>query len=226
MLNAQQAEDKLLKIPSLPLLLQRLRERLEDEQAQRAEFRSWLDPDMKAEFINGAVVLHSPASEDHNEAVLYLGGAANAYCMLAKLGKVRVEKALVGMTRNDYEPAIAFWAADKADGFQAEMNVYPVPDWVVEVLSPGAKNRQRDLELKFDDYAAHGVREYWIVDPKQKSVTQYLLAEGEGRYELHKKALLTDTIASVVLAGFSIPVRAIFEADANAAALRAFFVQS
>ena len=90
-------EDNLLKIPSLPLLLGRMKIRLDDEKRQRAEFRSWLTEDLKAEFINGSIVMHSPAADDHNEAVLYLGGAANLFSTLHKLGKVRVEKALIGM---------------------------------------------------------------------------------------------------------------------------------
>ena len=37
------------------------------------------------------------------------------------------------------------------------------PDWVLEVASPGTKNK--DLGEKRDDYAAMGVPEYWLFDP-------------------------------------------------------------
>lgn len=54
------------------------------------------------------------------------------------------------------------------------------PDLVVEVLSPGtAKN---DRGHKKDVYEASGVREYWIVSPKEKTVEVYLLQNG--RYVL------------------------------------------
>jgi len=217
-------EDNLLKIPSLPLLLGRMKIRLDDEKRQRAEFRSWLTEDLKAEFINGSIVMHSPAADDHNEAVLYLGGAANLFSTLHKLGKVRVEKALIGMTRNDYEPDVAFWRKEIADEIKPGMNVYPTPDLVVEVLSPGSENMKRDTEIKFVDYAAHRIPEYWIVDPKKKTVEQYLLSESSpDEYELYKKAVLTDSIESVTLTGFNIPVKAIFDADANAELLQRFF---
>ncbi len=216
-------ENNLLRIPSLRILLDRLFARLEDEKKNRAEFRSWLTEDIKAEFINGEVIMHSPASESHNEVVINLGGIANIYSTIKNLGKVRVEKALIGMTRNDYEPDIAFWRNEIADRFEPNMNVYPVPDLIIEVLSPGKANTERDTVTKFDDYAAHGVSEYWIVDPVKQTVEQYLLLANQalGKYELRKKAVLGDHIESIVLSGFSIPVKAIFDADANAEAMQA-----
>ena len=55
--------------------------------------------------------------------------------------------------------------------------VHGAPDLVVEVLSPGtAKN---DKGRKKDTYAKHGVKEYWIVNPADKSVDVYIL---EGSY--------------------------------------------
>ncbi len=210
-------ETDLLDLPSLPLLLDRLHTRLDDEKSKRREFRSWITDEQKSEFINGSVVMHSPAAEDHNEATGQLYRVASFYADIQKLGKVRVEKALVGMTRNDYEPDIAFWAREKSDRFEPGMNVYPIPDLIIEVLSPGKENIKRDTETKFEDYAAHRVQEYWIVDPKKKTVEQYLLAENApGAYELYKKAVIGDSIESVSLTGFIIPIRAIFEAGANA----------
>lgn len=43
-----------------------------------------------------------------------------------------------------------------------------LPRLVVEVLSPGAANRARDLEDKFELYQAVGVPAYWVLDPEAK----------------------------------------------------------
>ena len=60
--------------------------------------------------------------------------------------------------------------------------VHGAPDLVVEVLSPStAKN---DRGLKKGAYGRCGVREYWIVNPEDKTVEVYLPAEG--RLELHE----------------------------------------
>jgi Uma2 family endonuclease len=49
--------------------------------------------------------------------------------------------------------------------------VYGGPDFVVEVISPST--RSRDKNLKLDKYMRAGVREYWIVDPKKKNIVVY-----------------------------------------------------
>ncbi len=51
------------------------------------------------------------------------------------------------------------------------------PDFVVEVLS--RSTRKKDMTLKMHKYAAAGVREYWIIEPDQRKVVVYNLAENE-----------------------------------------------
>ena len=49
--------------------------------------------------------------------------------------------------------------------------VYGAPDLVVEILSKSTK--KKDILLKTTKYEKAGVREYWMVDPKQKKVIVY-----------------------------------------------------
>lgn len=50
------------------------------------------------------------------------------------------------------------------------------PDWVVEVLST---NRSRDLHTKLAMYQLAGVREYWIVDPKNEKTLVYFFEKND-----------------------------------------------
>lgn len=53
----------------------------------------------------------------------------------------------------------------------------PPPQMVAEVMSPGKRNRERDLVFKRDQYAARGIPEYWILDPENQSITVLQLQE-------------------------------------------------
>jgi Uma2 family endonuclease len=47
------------------------------------------------------------------------------------------------------------------------------PDWIIEITSP--RTAKKDFDEKFHLYERSGVREYWIVQPKEKSVSVYTL---------------------------------------------------
>lgn len=55
--------------------------------------------------------------------------------------------------------------------------VFGAPDLVVEVLSESTK--KKDITIKGAKYAAAGVREYWLVDPKKKRVHVYNFEQEE-----------------------------------------------
>ncbi|MBW4646110.1 MAG: Uma2 family endonuclease [Goleter apudmare HA4340-LM2] len=54
----------------------------------------------------------------------------------------------------------------------------PSPALVVEVVSPGKVNEDRDYRYKRSEYAARGISEYWIVDPGNARVTVLTLVDG------------------------------------------------
>ncbi|MGF1589569.1 MAG: Uma2 family endonuclease [Pleurocapsa sp.] len=54
----------------------------------------------------------------------------------------------------------------------------PPPLLVVEVVSPGKKNRDRDYRYKRSEYAARGVANYWIIDPQARKFICLELIDG------------------------------------------------
>ncbi|MBD2775437.1 Uma2 family endonuclease [Iningainema tapete] len=54
----------------------------------------------------------------------------------------------------------------------------PPPELIIEVASPGKTNQERDYRFKRSEYAARGVREYWVINPPQSNITVYTLVAG------------------------------------------------
>ncbi len=183
---------------------------MSEEQRLRQHFYNEISEDQKAEFINGEVVVQSPARYRHTNAVKYLLELLDFFVRKHNLGHVGSGKVLVSLSRNDYEPDICFFDKLKSNYFTPEQIKFPAPDFVVEVLSPSTE--ERDRTIKFEDYAAHGVREYWLVDPEKEIVEQYILEEEE--YQLQLKSD-SGMIKSAVIEGFEIPIRAIFDKTKN-----------
>ncbi len=55
----------------------------------------------------------------------------------------------------------------------------PSPRLVVEVVSPGTENRDRDYRYKRTEYAAREIAEYWIIDPEMQQVRLCLWVNGQ-----------------------------------------------
>jgi Uma2 family endonuclease len=205
----------LLASPGLPHYVQELREVLARERTLRQKFYEEMTEQQKAEFINGQVVMHSPVQRRHSVASDLLFTLINTFVNQHNLGWVGHEKLLVALTRNDYEPDVAFWKAERAAEFAADQMKFPAPDFVVEVLSPSTEKNDRGV--KFEDYAAHGVGEYWLVDPAREQIEKHLL---RGRRFTAAETFRRGNITSTVIAGFVVPVSAVFHREANLKALR------
>jgi Uma2 family endonuclease len=77
----------------------------------------------------------------------------------------------------------------------------PSPALVVEGISPGVENRDRDYRHKRTEYAAREITEYWIIDPEMQQITLCLWVNGQ--YE--DTVYTGDTpIKSTVISGFDL----------------------
>ena len=64
--------EELLEAPDLPLRLQAWNEAFAEEQARRERFYDEMTPDRRVEFINGKIVMHSPAKWRHADTMGFL----------------------------------------------------------------------------------------------------------------------------------------------------------
>ncbi len=206
----------LLEDPTLPEVVSNLQKQLKAERQLRLKFYEEITPDMKAEFVNGQVIMHSPATALHSQIRQRVENLLFNYVETHRLGMVFDEKTLCTFPRNDYEPDVVFFGRRKAAGIRPETLQFPPPDFVCEVLSPSTASRDRGV--KFRDYEAHGVQEYWIIDPTTKTLEQYILNRA-ARYVLQLKARTGD-VQSTAIKGLTLPIRALFDAKLHRAAVR------
>jgi Uma2 family endonuclease len=80
------------------------------------------------------------------------------------------------------------------------------PDLVVEILSPG--NTQKEMGVKFDLYEENEVKEYWLVDPSEKTVLIYTLQNK--KYVGLKPFIIEDVLKSPLFPALKFKVKDIF----------------
>lgn len=202
--------NQIMEMPNAAILAERLQFALEEEQKNRRHFYEIIEEDKKMEFINGEIIFQSPAKLRHTKSIKLLTKLLDTFVETGNLGFVGSEKMLISLTRNDYEPDICFFEKAKSQSFKPEQMQFPAPDIAVEVLSPSTA--KHDRTTKFQDYAAHGIKEYWIIDAEHEIIEQYFLQNEE--YELLLKAK-DGSIESIVLPEFKIQIRAVFDEKLN-----------
>src|SRR5437773_7413775 len=77
-----------------------------------------------------------------------------------------------GAVFSDYDAVIldlVFVRSERWNSVVSKDRFSGPPDLVIEVISPGKENRERDLLVKRQLYAKYGVAEYWIVDTENRS---------------------------------------------------------
>jgi Uma2 family endonuclease len=80
------------------------------------------------------------------------------------------------------------------------------PDLVVEILSPG--NTKKEMGIKFDLYEENEVKEYWLVDPTEKTVLVYTLQNK--KFIGLKPFIVEDVLKSPLFPSLKFKVRDIF----------------
>lgn len=145
------------------------------------EYLEWLDEDTWAEWVEGEIVMVSPASRRHQAIAGFLLSLFRLFLDRHPLGEV-YSAPFVMKTGPDLparEPDLLFVSREHLDRLR-EVSLEGPADLVVEIVSPAS--RLIDRGAKFAEYEAGGVREYWIIDPRDRRADFYVLG-ADGRYE-------------------------------------------
>lgn len=169
-----------------------------------------LDAGRLVEFDNGKLEVLEMPTELHQAIAFFIclqirnfitqSDALSGVCFIAPLrvklweGKYREPDVLFMLERHRDRRTSRFWNG---------------ADFVVEIISDDDPNR--DLLDKRSDYARAGITEYWIVDPRDRSVLVLALCDGGPEYVELGRFSDGQSATSGLLSGFAVDVTEVFD---------------
>ncbi|MDI9508937.1 MAG: type II toxin-antitoxin system Phd/YefM family antitoxin [Bacillota bacterium] len=165
---------------------------------------------LRMEFINGEIFLLASPEAYHQEI------SGNLHLLFAKYLKDKKCKVYyapfdVHFRKKDFkEPDVMqpdlLIACDTENTINEKGRYMGTPTLVVEILSPST--RSKDMVDKLNTYMLSGVREYWIVDPKRKTILIYGFKDLE--IDDFRNFIVTDTLKSYFFEGLETNLSRIF----------------
>ncbi len=167
------------------------------------------DDNKRYEIIEGELFVSRSPTFDHQFACTHLSHYLVGWNLESQLGEVVIAPGLVFADDDDVAPDLVWISHERLAGALDESRHFRVaPELVVEVLSPGKANEERDRKAKLKLYSRRGVQEYWIVDWITQQVEVYRRARR--RLRLVETSLPKDKITSPLLPGFACQVSSLF----------------
>lgn len=147
------------------------------------EFLAWDYEGGLTEWVNGEVIIFMSASNDHQRLLGFLDQLLGMVARLLEMGEVRIAPFLMRSNPDGpgREPDLLFIAKEHRDRLTPKFLAGPA-DLVIEIVSDDSVVRDRDE--KFFEYEQAGVREYWILDPReQRQRADFFVLDESGRYQ-------------------------------------------
>ncbi len=177
------------------------------------------------EIIGGEKFMAPSAAPTHGRVIMRLGTIIENYLEETNGGYVFADDIDIHFPDGSlYKPDLSVVLEENSSIIDWRKGIYGVPDMVVEILS--YSTRRKDLGVKKDTYEAHGVREYWIIDPWAKIIDVYLLRDGKyflsGEYMLldeedlelmteAERAEVKSEVPVSIVDGLTVPLKYIFK---------------
>lgn len=163
-----------------------------------------LPEEKRYELIEGELFMVPSPDVEHQELSRDLEQILWEFVKRNDLGTVFYAPLDVVLSEEDVvQPDILFVSKERSHIIK-EKNIQGAPDLVIEILSPATSERDRILKRKL--YAKYGVKEYWIVDPEEKSIEVSTL----GKKGFKTIGIYKTSLQSPLLKGLFIDLSEIF----------------
>ncbi|MBA7664833.1 hypothetical protein ES703_72897 [subsurface metagenome] len=163
--------------------------------------------DRQYELVEGELIMTPSPVPYHQWILKNIANKLDNFVQENKLGRIFIAPCDVQLDNENVLQPDIMHIAEKRLKIIGEKNITDAPDLIVEVLSESSA--YRDLVRKKKLYAQFGVREYWIVDPGEKSIEIYSLRSK--KFFLFHSYSTVDILKSPLLSGFKLELKAVFD---------------
>ena len=166
-----------------------------------------LEEEIKCEVLDGDLIMTPAPLITHQKTVGLLYQKLVAFVNLHQAGELFFAPVDVYFNQeNVYQPDLVFVSSPRVSIVQ-EKGIMDTPDLIVEVISPS--NSYIDRYTKKAKYEQFGVKEYWIVDPANKTLEIFTLST-TGQYELILFIAGKGRVKSTIFASLDLDLSDIF----------------
>jgi Uma2 family endonuclease len=175
-----------------------------------ADLEAFPDDGKRREIIDGELYVSTQPHYHHQHVCNRAQFELTAWSDTHDAGIVTPAPGIIFSEDDAVAPDVIWISHRRRIGAEGEDGKYhDAPDLVVEVLSYGQKNEQRDQDVKLKLYPRRGVLEYWILDWRKRKVEVYrrenaALKQSETLFD-------QDTLTSPILPGFRCAVATLFK---------------
>jgi Uma2 family endonuclease len=167
------------------------------------------DPRLRYEIIDGELYVSKAPHWHHQLVADRISRALGNWNDGAASGEVASGPGIILDDDSNLIPDVIWISrARLAQALGPDGKLHALPELVIEILSPGKQNIQRDRESKPLVYARQGVQEYWIVDWVGRTIEIYQLAATA--LVLATTLHPGDTLTSPLLPGFTLLIARVF----------------
>ncbi|PZD71510.1 hypothetical protein C1752_06130 [Acaryochloris thomasi RCC1774] len=164
---------------------------------------------IRYEIIDGELFVTRSPHHKHQQIAGRVFAVLDSWSLESGLGEPSIMPGLVFSDSDNVSPDVIWISDERIAQIQDEAGHFRgAPELVVEVLSPGQANIDRDRLAKLKLYSAQGAHEYWIVDRFARRVEIY--RRENAQLVLVATLLDGDEIASPLLPGFTCQITSLF----------------
>lgn len=169
-------------------------------------YRHLPDDGKQHQIIGGELFMTPAPTPYHQEVSLNIATSLRNFVQQHRVGKVYTAPIDVILSMTDVgQPDIVFIARERLN-IITKKNIVEAPDLIVEILSEHTESIDR--KKKFALYEKHAVKEYWLVDPSEKTIEQFVLKENF----FHLRATISGNknLSSVVMENLTFAAEDVF----------------